>query len=51
MKHFGITYSINIVMNTYKNKIKTTHKKKFNNSYMNKQKEEGAKENNPNNTI
>ena len=35
---------------TYKNKIETTPEKKFNNLYMNKQKEEGVKEN-PNNTI
>ena len=49
MKRFTITYSINIVMNTYKNKIETTHEKKFNNLYINKQKE-GVKEN-PNNTI
>ena len=45
MKRFAVTYSINIVMNTYKNKIKTTHEKKFNNLYMNRQKEEGVKEN------
>ena len=50
MKRFSITYSINMVTNTYKNKIETTHKKKFNNLYMNKQKEEGEKEK-PNNTI
>ena len=50
MKRFTITYSINIVMNTYKNKIETTHEKKFNNLYRNKQKEEGVKEN-LNNTI
>ena len=37
-------------MNTYKNKTETTHEKKFNDLYMNKQKEEGVKEN-PNNTI
>ena len=49
MKRFSITYSINIMMNTYKNKMETTHEKKFNNLYMNKQKEEGVKEN-PNNT-
>ena len=50
MKRFSITCSINIVMNTYKNKIETTHQKKFNNLYMNTQKEEGVKEN-PNSTI
>ena len=50
MKRFAITYSINIVMNTYKSKIEATHEKKFNNLYTNKQKEEGVKEN-PNNTI
>ena len=37
-------------MNIYKNKIETTHEKKFSNLYMNKQKEEGVKEN-PNNII
>ena len=43
-------YSINIVINTCKNKIETTHEKKFNNLHVNKQKEKGVKEN-PNNTI
>ena len=46
-KRFSVTYSINIMMNTYKNNMETTHEKKFNNLYMNKQKE-GVKEN-PNN--
>ena len=48
MKRFSVTYSINIMMNTYKNNMETTHEKKFNNLYMNEQKEEGVKEN-PNN--
>ena len=50
MKRFAVTYSINIVMNTYKSNIEATHKKKFNNLYTNKQKEERVKER-PNNTI
>ena len=50
MKRFAVTDSINIVMNTYKSKVEPTQEKKFNNLYMNKQKEEGVKEN-PNNTI
>ena len=47
---FAITYSIYIMMNTYKSKIEATHEKKFNNLYTNNQKEEGVKEN-PDNTI
>ena len=31
MKRFAFIYSINIVMNTFKNKIETTHEKKLNN--------------------
>ena len=50
MKRFAVTDSINIVMNTYKSEVEPTQEKKFNNLYMNKQKEEGVKEN-PNNTI
>ena len=32
-------------MNNYKNKIQAKHQKKFDNLYMDKQKEEGVKEN------
>ena len=50
IKRFAVTYSINIVMNTYKSKVEATHVKKFNKLYMNKLKEEGVNKNS-NNTI
>ena len=50
IKRFAVTYSINIVMNTYKSKVEATQVKKFNKLYMNKLKEEGVNENS-NNTI
>ena len=50
MKSIYISYSINLVLNKYVEKVQRTHKKKLDNLFEKKQQEDGL-ETNPNNII